>query len=340
MRANTTAYVANEPEIKALSSENKCYQKFGPLFHKLRSNNRLRKSISAEKCYHYPRSYWIFVRDPFQTIAGGETSYSQSSVLYGEPVMSLRMSPRFSLRTLLIVMATAGVLLGMVARVHSRGVRQRQILAAASEVGGAARYDFECDKSRYYAAQRWLAPRIGADYVGQVLHLSYRAHGSPEWRQSIAAATELTSLEQFTACCHEIEQQDIEQFARLPALKQLSLLHVRTLPVLTPLAKLEHLEQFQLCSCNEVTSEKLRPLQQLKKLRVVELGYTDAGDELIPLLASFPALEELHVDGCEVTTAGLAGLRDSRSLRTLYVDDSQIKAKEMLPGVNVLLNQQ
>ena len=103
--------------------------------------------------------------------------------------MSLRISPRFSLRTLLIVMATAGVLLAMAARVHSRGQRQRQILAAASEVGGDARYDFECNKSRYYAAQRWLAPRIGADYVGQVQHLTYRAHGSPEWRQSIAAAT-------------------------------------------------------------------------------------------------------------------------------------------------------
>jgi hypothetical protein len=254
--------------------------------------------------------------------------------------MSWRISPRFSLRTLLIVMATAGVLLAMAARVHSRGQRQRQILAAASEVGGDASYDFECNKSRYYAAQRWLAPRIGADYVGQVQHLTYRAHGSPEWRQSIAAATELTSIEQFSACCHEIEQQDIEQFARLPALKQLSLLHVRTLPVLTPLAKLEHLEQFVLSSCHEVTAEKLRPLQQLRKLRIISLSYTDAGDELIPVLASFPALEELHVGDCEITTAGLAGLKSSRSLRTLYVDDSQIKAKETLPGVNVLLNQQ
>lgn len=250
--------------------------------------------------------------------------------------MSLGSGWRFSLRTLLIMTATAGVLLGFVARVHSRGQRQRQILAAASEVGGHASYDFQCyEKSPWYASQRWLAPQIGADYVGQVLHLNYRAHGSPEWRQSIAAATELTSIEQFSACCHEIEQQDIEQFGRLPALKQLSLLHVRKLPVLTPLAKLQHLEQFVLSSCHEVTSEKLRPLQQLKKLRLVNLNYTDAGDELIPLLASFPALEELHVDNCEFTTAGLAGLKTSRSLRKLHIDRTQNEAQELLPGIAI-----
>jgi hypothetical protein len=248
--------------------------------------------------------------------------------------MSLSFRPRFSLRTLILAMAASAMLLAVVARVHSRGHRQRQILAAAAEVGGFARYDFECyEKSRWYAGQRWLAPRIGADFVGQVLELNYRASGTPEWRQSVLDATELHSLEQFTACCHDIEQRDVEQFAKFSALKQLGLLHVRKLPNLSPLEKLVNLEEVRLSSCDDVTSEKLRPLRQLPKLKVLDLRYTDAGDEIIPLLATFPALEELYVADCLITTTGLAGLKDSGSMRRLHVGDDQQAVK--LPGVEI-----
>lgn len=65
---------------------------------------------------------------------------------------------------------------------------------------------------------------------------------------------------------------------------------------------------------------------------------SDATDEIIPLLATLPHLEELHVENSEITTAGLAGLKDSKSLKRLQVDSSQKGVKELLPGVEILID--
>ncbi len=248
------------------------------------------------------------------------------------------MTPRFSLRSLLVVMAAVGILLGVVARAHSRGQRQRQILEQAATVGGYARYDFECyEQSPWYAAQRWLAPRIGADYVGNVQILNFRTFASPELRDSLIATTELTSIEYLSLCCHDPQQENIEQIARLSALKQLHLLHARKLPRLDSIAQLERLESLGLNSCHTVTAEKLRQLPQLPKLKLLDLCYTDAGDEIVPLLMTFPALEELHVEQSSLTAAALARLRDLSTLRVLHVDDSQQEVQQHLPGVKVLV---
>src|SRR5262249_2064749 len=79
--------------------------------------------------------------------------------IQASPPMRISISPRFSLRVLLLVMLVCGGLFGFAARIHARATRQRQILAAVASAGGHVRYDFECfSESRYYAPHRWLAP--------------------------------------------------------------------------------------------------------------------------------------------------------------------------------------
>jgi|GEM_PF-4966919 len=242
---------------------------------------------------------------------------------------------RFSLRTLLIGMVVCGVVLGIAARVHSRAQRQKQILEAAAKVGGNIRYDFEChSESRWYAVQRSLAPRLGADYVGQPLILNFPMTPPSSWREPLRAATVLQSIEYFSACCEDLKRADVEQLAKLSRLKQIHFHYNSDLPDLQPLARLQHLELLGLQSSG-VTPAKLAALPQLPKLKLIDLCRSDATDEVIPLLATFPSLEELHVEGSEITAAGLAGLKPSRSLKLLHVDRTQASVQAQLPGVTI-----
>ena len=244
---------------------------------------------------------------------------------------------RFSLRTLLVGMVVCGIVLGFAARVHSRAQRQKQILVATAKARGNIRYDFECySESPWYAAQRWLAPKIGADYVGNVQILNFAGTAATDWRKPLAAATELQSIEYFSACCQGLEPSDIDHLGKLSRLKELHLHHHRDLPALQPLAGLQHLELLGL-QVRGVTSEKLAGLERLPKLKILDLCRSDAADEIVPLLAAFPALEELHAEASKITATGLAGLSKSKSLRVLHVDDTQVSVQKDLPGVTVCL---
>ena len=231
---------------------------------------------------------------------------------------------RFSLRSLLLFMLLAGVVLGFAARLHSRGSRQRQVLVVASKAGGRVRYDFECySESPYYAAQRWLAPRIGPDLVGNVLILNFDSASPRRWRTSLPQVTELQSIQYFSACCSGLEPADIEQLGQLRQLKELHFQYAQDLPDLRPLANLPHLELLGVNSCRRVTATKLQALRSLPRLKKIDLCNSDAADEILPLLAEFPALEELHVEASQITATGLTQLKSSKSLRTIHLNAEQ-----------------
>ena len=236
-------------------------------------------------------------------------------------------------------MLLVGCLLGFAARVHSRGTRQRHILEQAAEVGGHIVYDFEdrLNESRWSATQRWFAPHLGADMVGNVVALEFPGTPACNWRQPVKLAAELPSVETFAACCEGLIPEDLESLARLPNLKRINLYHVHTLPNLQPLTRLSHLETLKLGGGEGATAARLAPLRNLPRLRALNLNYTDATDELIPLLCAFPALEELQVSGTEITAGGLARLRDSKTLRILYVDATQARDKDLLTCWQVVI---
>lgn len=235
-----------------------------------------------------------------------------------------RLPLRFSLRTLLVVMLVCGVLLGAFARAHSRAQRQRQIIAAAAEVGGHVRYDFECySQSWLYAPQRWLAPRVGPDLVGNVLILNYQTAEPASWRESLQSAADLQTIEYLSACGHGLTAADVEQLGRCTALKQLNLLHARDLPDLKPLGKLRQLAQLGLNSCSGVKGAKLSALRELQRLKTIDLCGSDATDEVARELAKLPMLDEINVEFSQITHTGLLELGKSQSLRVVHIDDTQ-----------------
>lgn len=241
------------------------------------------------------------------------------------------------MRALLVAVLFFGVFTGFAARIYHRGERQRQVLIAARAAGAHIEYDFEHYKeSRWHAPARWLAPWIGADQAGNVYELSFPGTEIDHWRPIVASAAELQSITCFQACSQDLNTQDLQQLAKFKQLKELGFQHVAELPDLQPLANFAHLEDLRI-NCRGVTVEKLAPLRDAPKLRILGLAYTDATDEIIPLLVTFPKLEELYVTDSDIHAAGLAGLKDSKSLKILHVDPTQQEAKDLLPGVKVIV---
>jgi hypothetical protein len=248
------------------------------------------------------------------------------------------LSLRFSLRALLLAVLLFGVLAGFAARVYHRGERQRQILIAARAAGGRAEYDFDHYKqSRWYAPARWLAPRIGADQVGNIVDLNFQTTDISQWRPVVAKAAELQAIERFRACSMDLNSQDLEHLVKFKQLKELEFSHVSELPNLQPLAQLPHLERLRIRG-QGITVANLAALQAAPRLRMLGISNTDATDEIIPLLATFPHLEELDVHDTDITPKALAGLKNSPSLRILHVDLLQQEAKYLLPRFRIIVD--
>jgi len=235
------------------------------------------------------------------------------------------LRPRFSLRWLLVAMFLLAVLFGVYARLKARAERQKEILAQTAVAGGYVRYDFECwSESRWYAAQRWLAPRTGPDLVGNVLILNFDPRASQdEWTKALLASTELSTIEYMSATRPTLQPDDISHLARFKAMKQLCVNDVRAVPDLTPLAELKQLDKFGLNHCSGVTAEKLRALRDLPQLKLIDLCCSDANDAVACELAQFPALEELHAEFSGITHNGLLELGKSKSLRIVHIHGGQ-----------------
>ena len=83
------------------------------------------------------------------------------------------------------------------------------------------------------------------------------------------------------------------------------------------LAELERLYMYN----TRVHGEGFKSLQGLKKLRFMDLGYTDIDNDSLPIIAKLTALDDLDVFGTRVTDEGLPRLKPLTRLRYLWVGD-------------------
>lgn len=240
--------------------------------------------------------------------------------------MALKLRLQFSLRLLLVVMVLCGIGLGVYARTRSRANQQREIIAELKRSGGHIRYDFECwSESPWYATQRWLEPRTGPDFVGNVLILNFDHRGTePTWLDALRNAIQLQSIEYVSLPRPDMSSEQVRCVAQFSALKQLGLHDARNMPDLSPLAACLQLNRLSLHSCRQVTAEKLKGLQRLPNLKLFDVCCTDAGDDVAAELAQFVALEEVHVEFSGITHDGLVALAESKSLRIVHLSREQV----------------
>ncbi len=233
---------------------------------------------------------------------------------------------RFSLRTLLVVIAVGCVWLGSIA---NRAQKQRRAVEVITNLGGTVNYDYESDGLKRPAYPAWLRNLLPQDY--------------------------LTTVNTVRLSKSQITDDDLQILANLPDLVFLDLqgtkisdVGVRTLGILTKLRVLilngtdctdrgvESLKSltniFRLgLSGTKISDEGLSILCSMPSLTMLDISSTNVGDLGLPHLRRVH-LATLNIIGTKVTAAGLSQLKELPDLDYLYLSDRLITPA----GINAL----
>jgi hypothetical protein len=220
---------------------------------------------------------------------------------------------RFSLRTLLVVVAVIGVVLGLVAQKQEKHRRQRAAVAALNRPTGrnlGAAYDFQWDPEAgcgQYGFRRgtppgpsWLRERVAVDWFSDVVWARARSD---------------------------------EQLDHIQAFSKLRWLHLENAKVspagMKVLEGLGHLEEVTMCGSN-VTDEGLWHLNQLTKLRSLQLGATAITDDGMRHLSQLKELEFLDFCVTKIEGSGLRHLRGLPRLKTLWLASTKLTDESLM----------
>jgi hypothetical protein len=219
-----------------------------------------------------------------------------------------RWLPRFSLRTLLVMMLVVGVCLGTLGNYWRRLVRQRQIVAAIEAVPGSVSYDYQFGSSRdleqhldvdirtirYGKTDDGRRERTITSTTGETYEVE-TAPG-PRWLRSWLGDDAFTRVDSIDFSIEEPQEFDPELLRELPGL--------RTVVLVGP----------------QVNDEWLAIVSRIPNLRCVALYGDDkatATSAGLAQLNSARTLEFLTFTGEWVTDDVVAGIADMRSLRSL-----------------------
>jgi hypothetical protein len=203
---------------------------------------------------------------------------------------------QFSLRTLFVIFAVVGVILGFFSRSTVQVVRQQRAVATVRQLGGGVQYrDHSRSPPLVLSWPEGLHEENSRDSVTGIL--SGRTWGDAE----------LLAL-------------DLEAF---PDLKAVFLWSSQVgdagLERVRDLEKLEGLSVGQ-----RATDSGLSHLKGLGNLRWLRLSGTNVTDAGLLHLKDWPQLEGLDLDGTQVTDAGLAHLKHVPKLRYLNLSGTQV----------------
>ena len=208
-----------------------------------------------------------------------------------------RRWPRFSLRTLLVVVTALGVWLGVQV---NRANKQRRAVAWVQQVGGTVTYD---DGS--YAPE-WLREHVGVDVFDDVRGVDLNGTQVKD----VTQLSELTSLKGLYLRGPQVS--DVTPLAALTSLEVLDLNGTQVRDV-TSLAALTSLTELHL---NVTQVSDVTPLAALTSLQLLQLSGTQVKD--VTPLAGLTSLQMLYLGGTQVSEAAVEQLQ--KTLSQLLID--------------------
>ena len=143
---------------------------------------------------------------------------------------------RLSVRALIALVMAIGVFLGWYVRTVQV---QRDAVAAIKKAGGAVAYDWEwgnynpdiIDSNGKPRAPRWLASRVGVDYVANVVHVSLVPHRATDPTrandETLAHVGRLGRLDSLILCDTAVTDAGLAHLRGLTKLRGLNLLHTQ-----------------------------------------------------------------------------------------------------------------
>ena len=228
---------------------------------------------------------------------------------------------RFSVRGLIVLVLLAGGILGWI--VNQAHV-QRDAVAAIRRANGNVEYDLNPNRSPRWL--RWLADRLGIDYVSHVIRVDLVGVG-PDGLATVAELDHVVHLKQieqlelWESSVNDARLADLEGLTRLRSLG----LH-KTRVGDKGLANLKGLPALRLLGLNRsaVTDAGLAHLEDrtdLEALALRETAITDAG---LVHLKGLINLKRLFLGGTQITDAGLVHLRGLKRLQLLEVGNTRV----------------
>jgi internalin A len=255
---------------------------------------------------------------------------------------------RFSLRTLLLLVAVTAVWVGIESnRAHKQAAAVKRI----SELGGFLRFDFERDSrgndipNAEPAAPKWLRSLLGDDYFRSVHTLDF----SSMWR-SLAPTQQLEVTNEALAIVPSLPDLVIleiggnarlgdKHLANLSGCSKLTTLYLYWTsvegPGLRDLSNLRRLESLSL-SNTPLTDVGLQHVAHLPQLRWLKLDGTRITDAGLLHLANLKTLEELDLSNTDVTDAGLAHLLQLTQLKQLSLHGTNVTSNGVTNLQNLL----
>lgn len=89
------------------------------------------------------------------------------------------------------------------------------------------------------------------------------------------------------------------------------------------IAKFEHLERLKLWGTT-VDDDAIKRLSGLRKVRGIDLTYTDVTGKSLRTISSFPNITSIRLEGCDVSDEQLAPLEEMPQVRMLYLGQTKV----------------
>lgn len=202
----------------------------------------------------------------------------------------MRLMPRFSLRTVAVLVTLLCLLLAFLADWYHRAVNQRRAVAAIEAAGGWVKIEEKDDHP-------WLRERLGRHYFDRVTFASVPSEFPWIQRLPRLREVELTG-----------------KFADADMVNLLDNHHLQRVAIRGPqvsgkgleiLCRIESLRSIEITG-SKLTAKDLVHFQLLPQLQRLSLAYTELDDSDLQALGSLPLLEELRLQGCPIEGKGFA----------------------------------
>jgi hypothetical protein len=207
--------------------------------------------------------------------------------------------PRFTLRTLFVVLTISAVWLGYYT---NEARRQRIAVEAIQASGGRVRYDDQRtlangkDRGATSLGSSWIGRLLGDDYFRRVVEVDWSRKQGFEPNE-LRLLKNFSKLESVNLNFSEVNDSD--------------LLHI---------ADLRQLKSVQLEKCHDITDEGLSHLSRLSNLEHLSLLATSCSDDGVRrYVLMLPKLQHLDLAGISVTNDTATQLCQLKDLRFVHL---------------------
>ena len=228
---------------------------------------------------------------------------------------------RFSVRGLIVPVLLAGSILGWI--VNQAHV-QREAVAAIRRANGDVEYNLDPNRSPWWL--RWLADRLGIDYVSHVTLVILVGVGpdGPSTGAELDQVVHLKQIEQLELWESSVNDGRLADLEGLTRLRTLCLHKTRVGD--KGLANLKGLPALRSLWLNRsaVTDAGLAHLKHRTDLEVLALWRTSVTDAGLVHLKGLINLKSLILADTQITDAGLVHLRGLKRLQELEVSNTRV----------------